>query len=144
VLLERERVDDRAADLWTPLVTLALVADAEDGGARAETLLALARELGGLRDADQDDGQTARLVEALGAIVDARGHELVPEALRAALAERPGWDWVKTTRRLAGLLNPLGLFREQRREGARRRWVYPLDPDRLADLAARYGSGEPP
>ena len=46
MLLERERVDDRATDLWTPLVALALVADAEDGGTRGGTLLAVAREVG--------------------------------------------------------------------------------------------------
>ena len=44
----------------------------------------------------------------------------------------------------AGLLNPLGFVREQQRDGARRRWVYRLDPDRLADLSARYGGAEDP
>jgi hypothetical protein len=139
-LLEREQVDDRATDLWAPLVALGLVGDAEDGGDRGATLLGLARELGGLRDADGEDGQTARLVEALTTIRQERGPELSPEDLRAALAGRPGWEWVKTTRRLAGLLSPLGLFREQRREGGRRLRVYRLDAARLADLTARYGT----
>lgn len=143
-LLERERVDDRATDLWTPLVALALVADAEVGGGdRAATLLAVARDLGGLRDADQADGQTARLIEALGAIRETairetKGDELAPEALRAALAERPGFAWVTTTRRLAGLLNPVGFHREDRRV-TKPRYVYRLDADQLADLRARYG-----
>ena len=144
LLLERERVDDRATDLWTPLIALALVGDAEDDGTRAETLLAVARKLGEFRDADQDDGQTVRLVEALKVIRDTRCEVLVPDALRTALAERPGWEWVKNNRRLAGLLNPLGLVRKQERDGSERRWVYRLDADLLADLTARYGgSGDP-
>jgi len=143
-LLEQQGVDDRATDLWVPLVALALVADAEDNGTRTKTLLERARELGGLRDADQDDGQTARLVEVLEVIRETGGDTLAPEALRAALADRPGWAWVTSTRRLAGLLNPLGLVRERLRDGARLRWAYCLHADRLADLRARYGgSGDP-
>jgi hypothetical protein len=143
-LLERENVDDRAVDLWTPLVALAVAADGEDGGARTRVLLDLARETGGLRDADQADGRTGRLIEALTAIREERGEKLGPEALRAALAARPGWDWVTSTQRLAGVLNPLGFVRQQYREGKVRRWQYCLDGDRLADVAARYGpAGEP-
>lgn len=142
-LLEREAVDDRAVDLWSPLVALAVVADAEDGGERSRRLLALARDLSGLRDADADDGQTGRLVAALEAIWQERGEEITPADLLAALQERPGWEWVKTTRRLAGLLNPLGLFREQRRQESKRTWVYRLDGDVLADLQVRYGAPEP-
>jgi hypothetical protein len=138
-LLEREDVDDRAVDLWTPLVALAVAADGEDGGARTRVLLDLARETGGLRDADQADGQTGRLVEALMAIRAEHGEALAPEALRAALAVLPGFDWVTNPRRLAGLLNPLGFVRERHREGTRLRWLYRLDLTRLADLAARYG-----
>jgi Domain of unknown function (DUF3854)/Protein of unknown function (DUF3631) len=143
-LLEREQVDDRASDLWAPLIALGLTGDAEDGGDRTRTLLTLAKELSGLRDAEADDSQIARLVEALTAIRETAGDELVPEDLRAALAARPEFEWVTTTKRLAGLLNPLGFVRRRQREGGRLRWVYVLEPDRLADLAARYGSrGEP-
>jgi hypothetical protein len=142
-VLEHERVDDRATDLWTPLVALALVADAEDNGTRTKTLLELAVKFGGLRDAEQDEGQTARLVEALLAIratQTAEPVELAPETLRAALADRPGWDWVKTTKRLAGLLNPLGFVNTQRRRpDGKRGWAYDLDSERLKDLSARYG-----
>lgn len=65
-----------------------------------------------------------------------------------ALRARPGWDWLKSTRRLAGLLNPLGIVRQQVRAGDRRRWCYVLEADQLADLRARYGgstdAGEEP
>jgi hypothetical protein len=59
----------------------------------------------------------------------------VLEALRA----RPGWEWLKSPRRLAGLLNPLGIVRQQVRVGDRRRWCYVLQAEQLADLRARYG-----
>jgi hypothetical protein len=142
-LLERETaLDDRAVDLWAPLVALTLVADAEDQGDRTTRLLALARELSGIRDADADDGQTARLITALETIRGTRGEMLAPGDLLAALQGHPGWEWVKTPRRLAGLLNPLGLYRERRREGGRLRWIYHLKAECVADLHARYGAPE--
>ena len=52
-----------------------------------------------------------------------------------------GWDWVKSTRRLAGLLNPLGIVRQQVRGCGRRRRCYVLQTEQLADLRARYGGG---
>jgi hypothetical protein len=143
-VLERQPLDDRAVDLWSPLIALALVADAEADGTRTERLLALARELAGLRDAEAESGQTVRLVEALDAIRQEAGEELAPADLLATLRSRPGWDWVKSPRRLASLLNPLGLVRTQRRESGRRRWVYRLEGAQLADLRARYGAVDGP
>lgn len=143
-ILEREPLDDRAVDLWAPLLALSVVADVEDGRDRTVRLLALARELAGLRDADAESGPTVRLVEALDAIRVEMGEELASADLLAALRGRPGWDWVKSPRRLASLLNPLGLVRTQRRDGGRRRWVYRLDGPQLADLRARYGAADGP
>ncbi len=141
-LLERERVDDRAVDLWGPLVALTLVADAEDAGDRTARLLALTRELAGLRDADADEGQTTRLVAALDAIRTERGDELVPGDLLAALQVRPGWGWVKSTKRLSGLLQLLGLFPARRRgsDGRPGPRTYSLKAATLADLRARFGA----
>jgi hypothetical protein len=42
-------------------------------------------------------------------------------------------------RRLAGLLNPLGVVRQQVRDRARRRWCYVLSAEQLTALPARYG-----
>jgi hypothetical protein len=139
VLLEREAIDDRAVDLWSPLVAIAFVADIEDSGNRTRDLLDLARDLGTVRDADNEAGSTARLLEALEAIRAQLGEAPTPGAVLEALRARAGWDWVKSTRRLAGLLNPLGIARRQIRDGGRRRWCYVLDADQLADLQARYG-----
>ncbi|MBI1734681.1 MAG: DUF3631 domain-containing protein [Candidatus Rokubacteria bacterium] len=140
-VLEREGVDDRAVDLWSPLIAVTMVADAEDRGNRMRQLLELARDLGSVRDADAEGGTTARLLGVLEAIRAELGEAPAPADLLKAIRERPDWDWLKNTRRLAGLLNPLGIVRQQIRDGGRRRWCYVLDGDQLADLQARYGSG---
>jgi hypothetical protein len=142
-ILERQRVDDRAVDLWGSLVALALVADAEDAGDRTAQLLAFARDQAGLRDAEADEGQTARLIAALDAIREESGDELMPGDLLAALQARPVFEWVKSTKRLAGLLQPLGLFRQRPRRGAERRYVYRLDEEILGDLRVRYSAPDP-
>jgi hypothetical protein len=145
VLLEREAIDDRAVDLWSPLVAITFVADIEDSGNRTRDLLDFARELGTVRDADTEAGTTARLLDALEAIRTELGDTPAPAELLDALRSRAGWDWLKSTKRLAGLLSPLGLTRRRLREGGRLRWAYVLDAERLVDLNARYGtSGDEP
>lgn len=137
--LEREDIDDRAVDLWGPLLAIAFVADMEDSGNRSRQILDVARDIGSQREADAEAGTTARLLEALEAIRVEFGETPAPAELLEALRTRPGWDWLKSTRRLAGLLNPLGIVRQQVRAGDRRRWCYVLQADQLADLRARYG-----
>jgi hypothetical protein len=137
--LEREGIDDRAVDLWSPLLALAFVADSEDTGNRSQDILDAAKDLAAVRDADAEAGTAARLLEALRVIREREGEALTPTDLLEALRGRPGWDWVKSTRRLAGLLNPLGIVRQQMREGDRRRWCYLLPAEQLDDLRARYG-----
>ncbi len=140
-VLEQEGIDDRAVDLWSPLVAITLVADADDDGSRTRQLLDLARDLGTVRDADAEAGTTARLLEALEALRAELGETPAPAELLGALRARPGWDWLKSARRLAGLLNPLGIARRQLWNGGQRRWCYVLDAGQLADLRARYGAG---
>lgn len=137
--LEREGIDDRAVDLWSPLLAIAFVADSEDTGNRSQDILDAAKDLAAVRDADAEAGTAARLIEALQVIRAREGEALAPAELLEALRARPGWDWVKSTRRLAGLLNPLGIVRRLVREGDRRRWCYLLQAEQLADLGARYG-----
>ncbi len=137
--LEREAIDDRAVDLWSPLLAVAFAADMEDGGNRGREVLDAAREAGSQREADAEAGTTARLLEALELVRLEVGETPTPAELLEALRARPGWDWLKSTRRLASLLNPLGIVRQQVRMGDRRRWCYVLQADQLADLRARYG-----
>src|SRR2546425_6704425 len=91
-----------------PYTTLfrSLVADAEDDGSRTRELLELARDLGTARDADSEAGTTARLLEALDTIRSGLGETPAPTELLEALRARPGWDWLKSTRRLAGPAEP--------------------------------------
>ena len=140
--LEREGIDDRAVDLWTPLIAIAFVADHEDDQGRSRQILDVARELGTLRDADAEGGTTARLLQVLGEIRAEIGETPTPAELLAALRAHSGWEWVKSTRRLGGLLSPLGIVRHQLWNGGQRRPYYPLDAAQLADLRARYGVGE--
>jgi Domain of unknown function (DUF3854)/Protein of unknown function (DUF3631) len=137
--LEREGIDDRAVDLWSPLLAIAFVADSEDTGNRSRDILDAARDLAAVRDADAEAGTAARLIEALQVIREREGEAVAPAGLLEALRALPGWDWVKSSRRLAGLLNPLGVVRQQIRDGDRRRWCYVLSAEQLADLRARYG-----
>ena len=136
-VLEGQAVDDRAVDLWTPLLALAMVADAEAGGDRAERLLHLARELSDAREADDEAGQAARLVAALQRVAGEVGRMVTPTELLEALQER-GYAWLKSPRGLAGLLAPLGLVARHAREGGRRGRFYLLDAAVLTDLATRY------
>jgi hypothetical protein len=140
-LLEREGIDDRAVDLWSPLVAVSHAADLEDHGRRARELLDAARELGAAREADAEGGMTARLLDALEAIRTEQGETITPADLLTALRARPGWEWLTGGRRLAGLLHPLGITRRQLWNGGRRRWCYGLEAGQLADLRARYGAG---
>jgi hypothetical protein len=142
-LLEREGVDDRAVDLWAPLIALAVVADAEEeADRRTRTLLGVAREFGGLRDAEADTGQTTRLVAALDTIRAARGEFVKPADLLAGLQTELGWERLKSPAALARLVNPLGLVRTRRRVDGKLAWGFPLEADVLADLRARYGASD--
>ncbi len=140
-LLEAQGIDDRAVDLWSPLVALAMAADGEERSERTARMLAVARELASHRDADAEGGPTARRLEALEAVRAERGERLAPAELVAALTGRSGWEGVKTPRKLAMVLGPMGIFRRQVREGERRRWCYVLDAERLVELSALYGAG---
>jgi hypothetical protein len=136
-VLDGQDVDDRAVDLWAPLLALAMVADAEAGGDRAERILKAARELGEAREADDEGGQAARLIGALQRVAAEIGTMLTPTELLGAINDR-GYDWLKSTRGLASLLAPLGLVARHAREGARRGRYYLLEAEVLGDLAARY------
>lgn len=136
-ILDRQQVDDRAVDLWAPLLSLVMVADAEAGGDRSAKILRAAREVSDARDADDEAGSAARLIAALQNAASIVGTAVTPTRLLEAFQEN-GYAWVKSTRRLAGLLAPLGLIARPGREDGRPVRLYQLLPDTLADLARRY------
>jgi hypothetical protein len=135
-LLAHQGVDDRAEELIAPLLALALVADAEAPAGRAETLLAVARDLGAARDAAEEETKTARLVTALLRIRAERGEQLRPGELLEAL-RGVGWDGLRSTKWLAAALVTLDLTRRTIRIGDKTVKGYVLD-GRLEDLAARF------
>lgn len=131
-MLDSRDVDDRAVDLWAPLLALAMVADVEADGDRAERLLRAACELSEAREADDEGGTAARLITALQRISRELGTTLTPAELLEALQAR-GFSWLKSPRGPAGLMAPFGLVAKRGREGTRVVRRYPLDPGALAD-----------
>ena len=140
-------LDDRARDLWEPLISIALLADAEDKGAGdrtefARTLAELAADLSGVRD--EGDTTLNKLIGALAGIRKEEDRETFTPSELLKFLKPMGFDWVRSTRHLAGLLNPLGLVARSDKilvEGERKtvRHYY-LDSDTLEDLRCRYGS----
>jgi hypothetical protein len=82
--LERDAIDDRAVDLWTPLLAIAFVADMEDGGNRSREILDAARDAGSQREADAEAGTTAQLLEALEVVRLEVGETPAPAELRGS------------------------------------------------------------
>lgn len=133
-----QALDDRARDLWEPLVSIAMLADAEaEGSGFAETLIALAGGLSGVRD--EGETTTAKLIEALGEILKAEGRESYTPTELLHLLQGHGFDWLKSTRALAGLLHPLGFFATKRRNVKHVVRAYCLSDNSLTDLRIRYG-----
>jgi hypothetical protein len=110
---------------------------ASTGGDRAERILEAARMLSDAREADDEAGSAARLITALQKVAADVGLAATPTRLLEALQDN-GYAWVKSTRRLAGLLAPLGLVARPGRENGRPVRLYTLEPGVLADLSRRY------
>ena len=143
-----EALDDRARDLWEPFLSITLLADAEAEGVGevadfTKKLTGLARDLSGVRD--EGDTTLVRLIEALWEIRDGEGREtFTPTALLKLLKAQDGFDWLRSPRTLASLLNPLGILARSNKIVAQgeRKTVrqYHLDSNTLDDLRCRYGS----
>jgi hypothetical protein len=140
-VLEAAGIDDRAVDLWAPLLALAMVADVERDGTRARRLTQIAQETGEARDASESTGHTAGLVAALQQTAGTSDRVLSPTELLAAL-RAAGQTWLKSAKTLHSALAPLGLYsRAVWNEGKARRG-YHLEVAPLADLASRFGSAD--
>ena len=84
------------------------------------------------------------LVEALGAIAEEEDRQtFTPSELFKLLSTKEGFEWLRSTKALASLLNPLGLFSIKRRYRGSIVRAYHLVPETIQDLKARYADGAP-
>jgi hypothetical protein len=136
-------LDDRAQDIWAPLCTLARLidAEAEEAGKMvdcAETLGALAQDLCQVRD--DADTTTVKLLDALLDILKDRNTEdsaIEPTPLMT-LIQAKGVEWVKSTKALANLMQPLGFVSKSTRLPDKTGRAYHLSRSTLDDLQRRY------
>lgn len=149
-------LDDRARDLWEPLVSIVALADVERGDGQktlANELTSLASDLCQIRDGAAEDSTVVQVVKALQEIVADKRKEdrwraasditSPPTDLAKLLKEKLGWEKL-STRGLASLLNPRGLYSKptRTRDDTRGR-RYHLSKEVLEELASRYGEQPP-
>lgn len=150
-------LDDRARDLWEPLVSIVALADVEraDGQkALTDELIALALDLCQVRDGAAEDSTVVQIVKALQQIVARKREEslfqreaeitLTPTELAYLLKEKLGWEKL-STKGLAALLYPLELSSKNTRLKEKIALAYHLSEHDLAELSERYtqvGAGE--
>jgi hypothetical protein len=145
-----DSLDDRARDLWESLASITAVADVERGDGQktlTDELTALAQDLCQVRDGAGEDSTAVQVVKALQAILSQKRKEglfksseavtLAPTDLAGLLKEKLGWEKL-STKTLATLLNPLGIYSKHTRDGERGR-RYHLTEEALTELSARYG-----
>jgi Protein of unknown function (DUF3631) len=143
-------LDDRALELWEPLLTIADVIDQEAANAGkvptfVHTLTALALELAAVRD--ETDATTTTLINALLTILKETDKTEVcyTPAELLPLVQAKGFTKLKSTKGLANLMHPLGLIAKHTRfpDGTIDR-AYHLSTELLEDLRSRYGTPEKP
>jgi hypothetical protein len=118
------------------LLALAMVADVEAGGDRAERLLRAARELSEAREADDESGQSGRSSGWRRKSAQSSPRPSCSRQFETADMDgsraRGVWrdSWLRS-----------GLWLGIRARGGRRGRFYLLDPAVLTDLATRYTPG---
>jgi hypothetical protein len=111
------RLNDRAAEVWEPLLAIAELADHETGGDLAEQLRAAALALSGEREADGDADHRIAALVAIKRLFDLRGADTIKtETITIALNaddDLPFGDYRRSAgingRGLAKLLRPFGI-----------------------------------
>lgn len=142
-------LDDRARDLWEPLVSIVALADVERGDGQrilTQELAALAHDLCQVREGAAEDSTVVQIVKALQEIRDQKRRDilwqagseitLAPTELAGLLKEKLGWEKL-SAKGVAALLNPLGLY-SKHVWGENRGRRYVLSEESLKDLASRY------
>lgn len=150
-----DSLDDRAQDLWEPLVSIVALADAEQEDKHktsTEELTALARALSQVREGATEDSTTVHVLQALQTIVTEQRQSglwppedevaFTPTELAKLLKEKLGWETL-STKGLAALLNPLALFSKNTRLKEKVTLAYHLNEQSLAELSERYARTAP-
>jgi hypothetical protein len=150
VFTAMDGLDDRARDLWEPLVSIAALIDreSEDASLPCTTdLIGLAKDLALTREGAADNSTTVQVVKALQEIVkDQRVGSsqsalqdiiLSPTELVRLVREQLGWERL-SPKGLATLLNPLGLISRSTRQEEKIIRAYHLKAQDLTDLCERY------
>jgi hypothetical protein len=143
-------LDDRARDLWEPLISIAAIADAERGDGQktfTDELAAFAIVLCQARDGAAEDSTVVLVINALQEIAAQKRNEglfhadddiiLSPTELAGLLKQKLGWDKLGT-KGLAALLSPLDLFSNHTRHAGTIFRAYRLNEKTLAELSERY------
>ncbi len=141
-----DALDDRARDLWEPLVSITSVIDTERADMQktiTEELTSLASDLCEVRDGAAEDSTTVQVINALREILGAKSEVvLTPTDLTALIRDQLGWEKL-STKGLASLLNPLELYSKNTRFDTRKvTLAYHLSAQHLAELHERYGRGD--
>ncbi len=140
-----EGLGDRERDLWEPLVSIASICDAESGGDQTltEQLCSLAHDLSRVR-LEIDSANVIQILEILTRVLSGKEEiRISPTDLLGRFKEDSYFEWLKSTKNLAGLLAPLGLVSSHQRnpETGERGRTYIVTREKLEDWRKRYRVG---
>ena len=134
-------LDDRARDLWEPLISIAAVIDTERADPHnsvTTTLVGLAQDLSLVRDGQADTSSTVQVTRALLEIV---GHDQVLKIGSTELTDKLkailGWEKL-SPKGTAALLSPIGIVPTLTKQDGKVSRRYHLRSERIADLVERY------
>ena len=127
-------LNGRARELWKPILTIAEVADCENGLAIKPDLLALAREHVADRDPVSAEGEA--LLAVLSEHLAAEARAIIrPRDLADTLKVRLGWRDAPTPQQVGAWLRRFGFRRTGKdRDGAK----YEIGADQLEQVTKRY------
>lgn len=131
--------DDRAINLWEPLVAITSVADAESGDATlTDRLIDLAGQIGKERAALASEEPIIGILEVLRDCLGESQELRIPTPdLIVKVKERFGWDSL-SAKSLSTKLHPLGLHPSKWRDGKTTVRGYDLKKKTIDELVSRY------
>ena len=131
--------DDRAVNLWEPLVAITSVADAESGDSTlTDRLIDLAVRMGNDRAALASDEPIIAILEVLRECLEGEQETRIPTAdLIGKVKERLGWESL-SPKSLSTKLHPLGLHPSKWRDRNTSVRGYDLKKKTIDDLVSRY------